>query len=81
MTVLLVLAFFAALITTDYLVTRHRLARDARSLANAAVPAVEPRGSPAIRCRKRSTTTVGTPGPARSTPTPSSSASTTSPDA
>jgi len=42
MTVLLVLAFFAALITTDYLVTRHRLARDARSLANAAVPAVEP---------------------------------------
>jgi glycine cleavage system H lipoate-binding protein len=42
MTVLLVLAFFVALITLDYLVTRHRLAREARALAAAAVPAVEP---------------------------------------
>jgi glycine cleavage system H protein len=42
MTVLLVLAFFVALITTDYVVTRRRLAREARSLATAAIPAVEP---------------------------------------
>ena len=36
MTVLLVLVFFVALITTDYLVTRHRLAREARALAHGA---------------------------------------------
>jgi glycine cleavage system H protein len=42
MTVLLVLAFFVALITTDYVVTRRRLAREAGSLATAAIPAVEP---------------------------------------
>ena len=32
MTVLLVLAFFVALITMDYMVTRHRLAREAKAL-------------------------------------------------
>ena len=42
MTVLLVLAFFAALITMDYLVTRHRLARESKALAAAASPAIEP---------------------------------------
>jgi glycine cleavage system H protein len=42
MTVLLVLAFFALLIGMDYLVTRHRLAREAKAQAVAAVPAVEP---------------------------------------
>jgi len=42
MTVLIVLAFFVALITMDYLVTRQRLAREAKALATAAVPAVEP---------------------------------------
>jgi glycine cleavage system H lipoate-binding protein len=42
MTVLLVLAFFVALITTDYLVTHRRLAREAKALAAAAMPAVEP---------------------------------------
>jgi glycine cleavage system H lipoate-binding protein len=42
MTVLLVLAFFAALITLDYLVTRRRLAREARTLATASAPAIEP---------------------------------------
>ena len=42
MTVLLVLAFFVALITTDYLVTRHRLAREAKALATAPFPALEP---------------------------------------
>jgi glycine cleavage system H lipoate-binding protein len=42
MTVLLVLAFFVALITTDYVVTRRRLARESRALAAAAIPAVEP---------------------------------------
>jgi glycine cleavage system H protein len=42
MTVLLVLVFFAALIATDYLVTRHRLAREAKALASAGLPAVEP---------------------------------------
>jgi glycine cleavage system H lipoate-binding protein len=42
MTVMLVLAFFVALITVDYLVTRHRLARESRALATAAIPAVEP---------------------------------------
>ena len=42
MTVLLVLAFFALLITTDYLVTRHRLAREARVLAAAPYPQLEP---------------------------------------
>src|SRR5512143_3112691 len=42
MTVLLVLVFFAALITMDYMVTRHRLAREAKALASAALPAVEP---------------------------------------
>jgi glycine cleavage system H protein len=42
MTVLLVLAFFVALITMDYMVTRYRLAREAKTLAAAAVPAVEP---------------------------------------
>lgn len=42
MTVLIVLAFFVALITIDYMVTRQRLAREARALATAAVPALEP---------------------------------------
>ena len=42
MTVLLVLAFFVALITTDYLVTRHRLAREAKALATAPFPELEP---------------------------------------
>jgi glycine cleavage system H protein len=42
MTVLLVLAFFVALITTDYVVTRYRLARESKALAAAAIPAVEP---------------------------------------
>jgi glycine cleavage system H lipoate-binding protein len=42
MTVLIVLAFFVALITLDYLVTRHRLASEAKALANAAIPALEP---------------------------------------
>src|SRR5512136_455329 len=42
MTVLLVLVFFAALITMDYMVTRHRLAREAKALASAALPAVDP---------------------------------------
>jgi glycine cleavage system H lipoate-binding protein len=42
MTVLLVLAFFAALITMDYLVTRQRLGREARAHAAAPIPAVEP---------------------------------------
>ena len=42
MTVLLVLAFFVLLITMDYVVTRRRLAREARALASAAIPAVEP---------------------------------------
>jgi glycine cleavage system H protein len=42
MTVLLVLAFFVALITMDYMVTRHRLARESKALAAAAIPAVEP---------------------------------------
>jgi glycine cleavage system H lipoate-binding protein len=42
MTVLLVLAFFIALITVDYMVTRHRVAREAKALAAAALPAVEP---------------------------------------
>ncbi len=42
MTVLLVLAFFVALITTDYLVTHRRLAREAKALAGTALPAVEP---------------------------------------
>ena len=41
MTVLLVLAFFAAFITMDYVVTRRRAAREAQALA-ATVPAVEP---------------------------------------
>jgi len=41
MTVLLVLAFFVALISMDYLVTRRRVAREAQALA-AAIPAVEP---------------------------------------
>jgi glycine cleavage system H lipoate-binding protein len=41
MTVLLVLAFFAVLITMDYMVTRQRLAREARAQA-AVVPALEP---------------------------------------
>jgi len=42
MTVLLVLAFFGALITIDYMVTRHRLAHEARAHAAAPVPVVEP---------------------------------------
>ena len=42
MTVLLVLAFFVALITMDYMVTRRRLARESKALAAAAIPAVEP---------------------------------------
>jgi glycine cleavage system H lipoate-binding protein len=42
MTVLLVLAFFVILISMDYVVTRHRLARESKALAAAAVPAVEP---------------------------------------
>ena len=42
MTVLLVLAFFVILITMDYVVTRQRLAREARAQAAAAVPALEP---------------------------------------
>jgi glycine cleavage system H lipoate-binding protein len=42
MTVLLVLAFFVVLITMDYVVTRQRLAREARAQATAAVPALEP---------------------------------------
>jgi len=42
MTVLLVLAFFVALITMDYLVTHRRLTRESRALAAAAMPAVEP---------------------------------------
>jgi glycine cleavage system H protein len=42
MTVLLVLAFFVALITMDYMVTRHRLARESKALAAAAIPALEP---------------------------------------
>lgn len=42
MTVLLVLAFFVSLITLDYLVTRQRLAREARAQAAAAMPALEP---------------------------------------
>jgi glycine cleavage system H lipoate-binding protein len=41
MTVLLVLAFFVALIALDYFVTRHRLAREAKAVAAAAIPAVE----------------------------------------
>jgi glycine cleavage system H protein len=39
---LLVLAFFVALITMDYMVTRHRLARESKALAAAAIPALEP---------------------------------------
>jgi glycine cleavage system H protein len=42
MTVLLVLTFFVALITLDYVVSRRRLAREANALATAAVPALEP---------------------------------------
>ena len=42
MTVLLVLAFFVALITMDYMVTRRRMARESQALAAAAIPAVEP---------------------------------------
>jgi glycine cleavage system H protein len=42
MTVLLVLAFFVSLITLDYLVTRQRLAREARAQAATAMPALEP---------------------------------------
>jgi len=42
MTVLLVLAFFAALVTMDYVVTRRRAAREARALAAAAIPPIEP---------------------------------------
>ena len=42
MTVLLVLAFFVALIATDYVVTRQRLARESKALAAAALPHVEP---------------------------------------
>jgi glycine cleavage system H protein len=42
MTVLLVLAFFVALITMDYVVTRRRMARESQALAAAAIPAVEP---------------------------------------
>jgi glycine cleavage system H protein len=42
MTVLLVLAFFVALISMDYMVTRRRLARESKALAAAAIPAVAP---------------------------------------
>jgi glycine cleavage system H lipoate-binding protein len=42
MTVLLVLTFFVALITVDYVVSRHRLARESKALAAAAIPSVEP---------------------------------------
>lgn len=42
MTVILVLAFFVALITMDYVLTRQRLARESKALAAAAIPAVEP---------------------------------------
>ena len=42
MTVLLVLAFFVALITMDYVVTRRRMAREARTLAATALPPIEP---------------------------------------
>ncbi len=42
MTVLLVLAFFAALITMDYVVTRRRLTHESKALAAAALPAIEP---------------------------------------
>ena len=42
MTVLLVLAFFVVLISMDYVVTRQRLARESRTLADATIPAVEP---------------------------------------
>jgi glycine cleavage system H lipoate-binding protein len=42
MTVMLVLAFFAVLITMDYVVTRRRIAREARAHAAAPIPAVEP---------------------------------------
>jgi glycine cleavage system H protein len=42
MTVLLVLSFFVALITMDYVVSRRRLAREANALATVAVPALEP---------------------------------------
>jgi glycine cleavage system H lipoate-binding protein len=42
MTVLLVLAFFVVLISLDFLVTRHRLAREAKALATAAIPPVDP---------------------------------------
>jgi glycine cleavage system H protein len=42
MTVLLVLAFFVALISMDYLVTRRRLARESMALAASTMPAVEP---------------------------------------
>jgi glycine cleavage system H lipoate-binding protein len=42
MTVLLVLAFFVALITMDYVVTRRRMVRETNALATAAIPSVEP---------------------------------------
>jgi len=42
MTVLLVLVFFAALITLDYAVTRRRIARRAAALAAAPIPPIEP---------------------------------------
>ena len=42
MTVLLVLVFFAALITLDYVVTRRRVARGAAALAAAPTPPIEP---------------------------------------
>jgi len=38
-------------------VTRHRLTREAKALAAAAIPRSSPRGWPATRCRRRSTTT------------------------
>jgi glycine cleavage system H lipoate-binding protein len=42
MTVLLVLSFFVVFITLDYVMTRRRLAREARATATAAPPALEP---------------------------------------
>jgi glycine cleavage system H lipoate-binding protein len=42
MTVLLVLAFFTVLISIDYMVGRHRLAREAMAQAAAGLPALEP---------------------------------------
>jgi glycine cleavage system H protein len=42
MTVLLVLAFFALFITLDYVMSRRRLAREARAQAMAQQPALEP---------------------------------------